>query len=230
MSRRLKSPARTRTASGTCLSSDTGAGGEPQDRALPARRLEETQQMTTSQTQNIRDLRQWVCWRSEERDGKSTKIPYSPITGRRASSTNPDTWGGYPEAVRACRKRGYDGLGFVFTEDDPFCGVDLDGCLDPLTEEIEPSAWTIIEELDSYTEVSPSGTGVHILVRAALPEGRNRKGRFEAYDRGRYFTVTGRHLAGSPQRIENRQEELQCVVRRVFGEEDTNGHTKPVPA
>jgi hypothetical protein len=130
--------------------------------------------------------------------------------------------------VRACKEEGHTGVGFVFTPEDDLCGVDLDGCLDPLTEEIEPWAWTIIEELDSYTEISPSGKGVHILVRAALPEGRNRKGRFEAYDRGRYFTVTGRHLAGSPQRIENRQEELQCVIRRVFGEENTNGHKKPV--
>jgi hypothetical protein len=177
---------------------------------------------------NMRDLRQWLCWRSEERDGKPTKIPYSPITGGRASSTTPETWAGYEEAVRACKEEGYTGVGFVFTSEDDLCGVDLDGCLDPLTEEIEPWARTIIEELDSYTEISPSGTGVHILVRATLPEGRNRKGRFEAYDRGRYFTVTGRHLAGSSQRIENRQEELQCVARRVFGEESTNGHTKPV--
>src|SRR5215204_4288899 len=179
---------------------------------------------------NMRDLRQWLCWRSEERDGKLTKIPYSPITGGRASSTTPETWAGYEEAVGAARERGYDGIGFVFTPEDDLCGVDLDKCLDPETGEIEPWAWTIIEELDSYTEISPSGTGVHILVRAALPEGRNRTGRFEAYDRGRYFTVTGRHLAGSPQRIENQQEELQCVVRRVFGEESTNGHAKPVPA
>src|SRR5215217_3901104 len=179
-------------------------------------------------TLNLRDLRQWLCWRSEEREGKPTKIPYSPITGERASSTVPETWAGYEEAVRACKEEGYTGVGFVFTPEDDLCGVDLDGCLDPLTKEIEPWAWTIIEELDSYTEISPYGKGVHILVRAALPEGRNRKGRFEAYDRGRYFTVTGRHLAGSPQRIENRQEELECVVRRVFGEESTNGHTKLV--
>ena len=92
-------------------------------------------------------------------------------------------------------------------------------CLDPETGEIESWAWEIIEELDSYTEISPSGTGVHILVRGELPEGRNRKGRFEAYDRGRYFTVTGKHLAGTPQSIESRQEELRGVVRRVFGSE-----------
>ena len=103
------------------------------------------------------------------------------------------------EAVRACKERGYGGIGFVFTPEDDLCGVDLDGCLDPETGEIEPWAWEIIEELDSYTEISPSGTGVHILVRGELPEGRNRKGRFETYDRGRYFTVTGKHLAGTPQ-------------------------------
>jgi len=171
-------------------------------------------------TLNIRDLRQWLCWRSEERDGKPTKIPYSPLTGQRASSTIPETWTGYEEAVRACKEHGYGGIGFVFTSEDDLCGVDLDGCLDPETGEIEPWAWTIIEELDSYTEISPSGAGVHILVRGELPAGRNRKGRFEAYDRGRYFTVTGKHLSGSPQSIESRQEELRgssgaCSGRRV---------------
>ncbi len=181
-------------------------------------------------TQSMRDLKQWLCWRSEERDGKPTKIPYSPLTGQRASSTTPETWTGYEEAVRACKEYGYGGIGFVFTSEDDLCGVDLDGCLDLETGEIEPWAWTIIEELDSYTEISPSGTGVHILVRGELPAGRNRKGRFEAYDRGRYFTVTGKHLSGSPQSIESRQEELQGVVRRVFGEESANGHTKPVAA
>jgi hypothetical protein len=179
---------------------------------------------------DIRDLRQWLVWRSEERDGKPTKIPYSPITGQRASSRTPETWTGYEEAVRACKEEGYGGIGFVFTSEDDLCGVDLDGCLDPVTGEIEPWAWTIIEKLDSYTEISPSGTGVHILVRGELPAGRNRKGRFEAYDRGRYFTVTGKHLAGTSQTIERRQEELGVVVRRVFGEDSANGHTKSVAA
>src|SRR5687767_5404260 len=132
--------------------------------------------MTAAQTQSIRDLRQWVCWRSEERDGKTTKIPYSPITGRKARSTDSETWGSYPEAVRAGKERGYDGIGFVFTAADPFCGVDLDRCLDPKTGQVEPWAREIVEELNSYAEVSPSGIGVHILVRATMPEGRNRKG------------------------------------------------------
>lgn len=181
-------------------------------------------------TQNMRDLRQWLVWRSEERDGKPTKIPYSPLTGQRASITTPETWAGYEEAVKAAREHGYGGVGFVFTPDDDLCGVDLDKCRDPETGEIEPWAREVIEELASYTEVSPSGTGVHILVRGVLPAGRNRKGRFEAYDRGRYFTVTGKHLAGTPKSIECRQKELHGVVRRVFGEPSTNGHGAPVTA
>src|SRR5215203_3329960 len=176
----------------------------------------------------IRDLRQWLCWRSEERDGKPTKVPYSPATGKRADSTVPETWTSYQEAVRACKEEGYGGIGFVFTPKDDLCGVDLDKCLDPATGEIEPWAWKIIEELDSYTEISPSGTGLHVLVRAALPKGRNRKGRFEVYDRSRYFTVTGKHLADMRRTIEKRQDELQNVARHVFGEDSANGHTEPV--
>src|SRR5829696_5541347 len=181
-------------------------------------------------TLDTKDLRQWLCWRIEERDGEPTKVPYGPRTGQRADSTAPETWGGYDEAVTAYEEHSYDGIGFVFTPDDDLCGVDLDKCVDPETGEIEPWARIIIEELDSYTEISPSGTGVHVLVRATLPEGRNRKGRFETYDRDRYFTVTGKHLAGTPETIEGRQEELRAVVGRVFGEESTKGHAKPVAA
>jgi hypothetical protein len=184
----------------------------------------------TVETQNIRDLSQWLCWRIEGRDGKPTKVPYSPLTGEKASSTDPETWAGYSEAVEAYREHGYAGIGLVFSEDDPFCGVDLDGCLNPETGEIEGWAQEIIEELDSYTEVSPSGSGIHVLVKGELPPGRNRKGRIEMYDRGRYFTVTGRHLAGAPHGIENRQEQLTSLARRVFGElEGANGHKTPSP-
>jgi len=186
--------------------------------------------MIVDTQRNIRDLRQWLCWRIEERDGRPTKVPYSPLTGERASTTNPESWASYSEAVEAYREHGYAGIGVVFSEDDPFCGVDLDGCLNPETGEIEGWAQEIIEELDSYTEVSPSGSGIHVLVRGELQPGRNRKGRIEMYDRGRYFTVTGRHLAGTPPSIESRQEQLTSLARRVFGElEGVNGHKTPTP-
>jgi hypothetical protein len=193
--------------------------------ALPAQ-LKDAYMITD--TQKIRDLRQWLCWRIEERAGKPTKVPYGPLTDEQASSTDPKTWASYSETITAHREHGYDGIGFVFTPEDDLCGIDLDHCLDPHTGEIESWAQEIIDELDSYTEISPSGTGVHILVRGTLPPGRNRKGRFEAYDRGRYFTVTGRHLAGTPQSIEFRQDQLEHVVKRVFGssfEVSENGHS-----
>jgi AAA domain len=178
-----------------------------------------------TETQNIRDSRQWLCWRIEERDGEPTKVPYSPLTNTKADSTNPETWASYPEAVKACKEGEYDGIGFVFTPGDDLCGIDLDHCIDPETGEIEGWAQEIIEELDSYTEISPSGRGVHVLLRGYLPAGRNRKGRFEAYDRERYFTITGRHLAGTPREIESRQEPLERVAARMLGEpQSTNGH------
>ena len=76
-----------------------------------------------SESASIRDLHQWVCWRSEERNGKLTKIPYSPTTGARSDDS--ETWGTLIEAREAVRQRDYDGIGFVFTASDPFCGVDL---------------------------------------------------------------------------------------------------------
>jgi hypothetical protein len=195
---------------------------------LPAR-LKDTKIMTTN-TQNMRDLEQWVCWRYEERNGERTKVPYSPLRAKRADSTNPATWTHYTQAVAAYREHCYDGIGFVFTEEDPFCGVDLDGCRDPETGQLEPWAQAIVEELHSYTEISPSEAGLHILVRATLSDGRNRKDRIEMYDCERYFTVTGRHLEGTPHRIEVRQEQLLALRRRVLGEPvSANGQRTPRP-
>ena len=178
-------------------------------------------------TFNMRDLRQWLCWRSEERDGKPTKVPYSPATGKRADSTVPETWTGYQEAVRACKEKGYGGIGFVFTSGDDLCGVDLDRCLNPEIGEMESLAQEIIEALDSYTEVSPSGTGVHVLLRGELPPGRRRSGRIEMYDRARFFTITGHRLQDVPATINRRQEELTRLHRRVFGLEQPTRAMKP---
>jgi putative DNA primase/helicase len=72
---------------------------------------------------------QWVTWRLEKRDGDFTNVPYTPLTGRRASSTNLLTWGTFDDALADLRAgRRYDGIGFVFSSGDPYCGIDLDGC------------------------------------------------------------------------------------------------------
>jgi len=131
--------------------------------------------------------RQWVGWRLEDRDGKQAKVPYSPHGGR-ASSTDLMTWGTFEEALAVLDR--FDGIGFVFCSADPYTGVDLDGCRDPETGEIAPWAAEIVSALDSYTELSPSGTGVHIICKAKAPRG-GRRGRIEMYSRDRFFTVTG---------------------------------------
>lgn len=170
----------------------------------------------------MRELEQWLCWRFERREGKQTKVPISPHTGSRASSTDPATWASFSEAVQARKEHGYSGIGFVFSENDPYCGVDLDNCRDSETGQLEEWAHEIVEELASYTEISPSGRGVHIICRGDLPAGRNRKGSVEAYSSKRFFTVTGKRLEGTPEIVEDRTQELQNIARRVFGEAQSN--------
>jgi putative DNA primase/helicase len=151
---------------------------------------------------------QWVCYRSN-------KIPVNPKTGDNAKADEPATWGEFDQAVRhweAHRGNGIAGIGFEFSSADSCSGIDLDHCRDPATGEIEPWALEIVRRLNSYTEVSPSGMGLHIIVKASVPPGGNRKGRVEMYDSARYFTMTGHHLEGTPLNIEPRQAALQCFT------------------
>lgn len=147
-------------------------------------------------------LPQWVCWRWEwiPADGRWTKIPVNAANGRPASTTAPATWTTFVDALAFARRAGLPGVGFVVTEGDPFVGIDLDKCRDPQTGEIDAWAGQLIETFDSYTEISPSGTGVRIWIRTTtglLPDGSHgkRKGKIEAYGAWRYFTVTGHRLA-----------------------------------
>ena len=141
---------------------------------------------------------QWVCWRYEERAGsKKTKVPYTPGTLRRASSTDLMTWRSFSETLAAYEagEPPYDGIGFVFCSADPLAGIDLDGCRDPETGEVAPWAKKIISDAsEGYVEASPSGTGVHIIVEGRVRDGGVRRGPIEMYSRDRFFTVTGMGL------------------------------------
>uniref|UniRef100_UPI0034A1C922 phage NrS-1 polymerase family protein n=1 Tax=Halorussus halophilus TaxID=2650975 RepID=UPI0034A1C922 len=169
----------------------------------------------------LRDCEQWVCWRSEQRNGKATKIPVTPGSGEFASSTDRETWTTFEAALDYAETGGADGVGFVFTEDDPFVGVDLDDFRNPETGDVDGVAADIIERLDSYTEVSPSGTGFHVLVEGELPDGGNRRGSVELYEHARFFTVTGDHVAGTPTRVARRQDALAAIHREYV--QDTVG-------
>jgi putative DNA primase/helicase len=144
---------------------------------------------------------QWVCWRYEERDGKMTKIPYTPETGALASTADLMTWRTFEGALQCLEDEeartelklpAYDGVGFVFSSGDPYAGIDLDGCRDPETSEIEPWAQKVIDRVQAgYIEVSPSGRGVHIIVEGEVRGGGMRKGSIEMYSQRRFFTITG---------------------------------------
>ena len=147
--------------------------------------------------QEMRIFRQWVVWRYEDTDGpKPTKVPYSALNGRLASVTDPNTWASFDEAAHALTNSGmYSGIGFVLTEADPFAFIDLDdtkGDQTALDRQVK-----IFNEFDSYAERSPSGSGLHIIVKGALPSGR-RRSFIEVYSSARYMTMTGDIYRNAP--------------------------------
>jgi putative DNA primase/helicase len=137
---------------------------------------------------------QWVCWKLEERDDKMTKVPYTPGTLRKASSTDLMTWRSFSDALEAYERSEppYDGIGFCFCSADPFAGIDLDDCRDPETGVVEEWAQKLIDSVqEGYVEASPSGTGIHIILEGVVRGGAVKKGLIEMYSQTRFFTVTG---------------------------------------
>ena len=113
--------------------------------------------------QELKALAQWVAWREVLMDGKSKKIPVDPRTGDSASVNDPTTWASFSKAIKSYAAMSLDGIGFVLTADDPYVSVDLDDCRNPDTGAITPKAEKIVRTQKSYTEISPSGTGLHIF-------------------------------------------------------------------
>jgi hypothetical protein len=159
---------------------------------------------------------QWVLWRYEQRNGTVTKIPYQ-VGRRRASSTEPSTWASLEAVISEWRQtpNWYAGPGFVFSPNDPFCGIDLDDCLD---REGKPKPWArgVVERFsDSYMEISPSGEGLKIWVRGAVPANLAGvgvgDGQIEIYDHARYFALTGRIFRGAPRQIEDHSADVRAL-------------------
>jgi len=119
----------------------------------------------------------WVCWSGD-------KIPKNPHTGGNAMPNNPQTWGSYDKAVSAISKYNFQGIGFMFAS--PYFGVDLDKCIDNVDFVDE-----FVDTLQSYTEYSKSGNGIHIICKGKLPTGARRRGAVEMYSKGRFFIMTG---------------------------------------
>jgi putative DNA primase/helicase len=176
---------------------------------------------------------QWLLWRRETVAGREAKVPYS-VRGHRASSTNPRDWAEFPSALAEWRRRPerYAGLGFVFSPDDSFVGIDLDDCLD---SDSAPKAWAqgiVARFSDTYMEISPSGKGLKIWANGRLPASvggvRIGDGQIEMYDRGRYFTVTGGVFRGAPLQVEDHSVDVLALYERLVGPQKRHWPLQPV--
>lgn len=180
--------------------------------------------------QELKNAPQWILWRSEERDGKKTKVPYQ-IDGSMAQSSNKRTWSTFPTIIKFYNNRDYDGIGFMFSKDDPFIGIDIDHCVEDGV--LSPFAQEIVDSVGSYTEFSPSGEGVHIIAKGKIPlrgQGTGRKNPelgLEVYRHGRYFTFTGNSLGIGA--IEERTDRLKELFNKYLKDkkEETKASSPP---
>ncbi|NLX48842.1 MAG: hypothetical protein GXY82_02990 [Methanospirillum sp.] len=179
----------------------------------------------------LREYPQWVLWRSEHRadDPKPTKVPcYVKETDdgpqlRRASTTDPTTWCDF-ETVLANYERwheyGVAGIGFVFSANDPFVGIDIDT--------FNSETLNLARQFGSYAETSQSGNGLHVIVKGRKPGKKCRHGPYELYDAGRFFVMTGKHIAGTPDDVVEADEgSLEEFYRQVEPESDPESIPTP---
>ncbi|MEM6778215.1 MAG: hypothetical protein AAF670_11215 [Planctomycetota bacterium] len=161
--------------------------------------------------EEIKQLKRWVCWARECRDKKWAKGP-KQCNGRFAKSTSSDTWESFENVLAAYQSdESMAGIGFVLG--DGYAGIDLDSCYDADDDVAEDSVHEVVELIGSYAEISPTQTGLKILVKGKLPKGRRSSGAdaeidVECYDGGRFFTTTGQCWAGGPSHIRTAESEL----------------------
>lgn len=153
----------------------------------------------------LKKLKQWCCWCGD-------KLPKNPYTGGNAQSNNPETWSDFDTAVAAVEKYHFDGIGFQFA--NGYFGVDLDHCINNADFVDE-----FVETLQSYTEFSKSGTGVHIICKGKLPDGRRRRGNVEMYCTGRYFIITGNLYNEKYKEIKDCSESIKVLHSKYLFDE-----------
>ena len=147
--------------------------------------------------QELKQLKHWCGFRIENRNGKETKVPINAYTGEYGKSNDEGTWSDFQTALSSIKKYNCDGIGFYFKK--PYFGIDIDNVRSEIDQylkddESENIVGEFIELMASYSEISVSGNGVHIIAKGKLPKGGRRKGNVEVYDSGRFFVMTGNRL------------------------------------
>ncbi|HEX4607339.1 MAG TPA: hypothetical protein VH092_03960 [Urbifossiella sp.] len=196
---------------------------------------------------SLRKRRGWVYWIAKPRPaGKPSKVPRDPRTGRPASTTDPRTWGWFDAAYMRYldeRLEGRGGVGFVLPlhaitrPRDRLAGLDLDGVRDPESGDLDPFAAELLANLNTYAEVSPSGTGVKAIAAADLdPDAPKRQpfgsvpGRaIELYPQRQFFALTGQRVPGLPSTVKRRPDVL-AEIRREYLPDRATPRREPRPA
>jgi putative DNA primase/helicase len=183
--------------------------------------------------EELRQGKRFVAWRPEARKGKPkpAKVPYSPDAPKGASSKAPAQWMTFDQAVKYASVTMLAGIMRAFLHEDRMVGIDLDNCLDPAiptptVDDLAPWAAEIVKRLDTYTEISPSGTGVKLWAYGSMPPFSHKKGDVEMYGSeagktgpcGRFFTMTGHQLPGTPSIVGYRPDAILALHRKVFGD------------
>lgn len=164
----------------------------------------------------LQTYNQWIVWKYETVNDKVTKVPYS-LNGNKASVNNPNHWHTFNQVCNHTDQ--FDGIGFVLTDNDPFCFIDFDETTDK--NEFEKQLGIYNHFLDTYSETSPSGKGLHIITKAKLPNSGCRRGKVEVYSNRRFMTMTGnvynkQPIADSQQKIDNLIQSLQSENKIVM--------------
>ena len=187
--------------------------------------------MTSLTIDALKLQRRWILWRLERVGDKETKVPYQP-NGYKASDVNPAHWHTYAELEPVAHA--FSGIGLVLGTVDGVTvwGIDLDKCCDRATGKFSPESREVVISLDSYTEYSPSGTGVHVwcigdgeLPGPGLQKPHPGCKQIEIKGDGYYHTFTGWHITKTPAALEDRKERVVALYNCVV--ETARGMTKP---
>ena len=164
--------------------------------------------MTEINTSNIPEelkSESFMLWRLEQREGRKTKPPINPSSGFKGNVQDPKQWTDFDNAMRIHMGGRFrtNGISVVLHPGSELVGLDLDHCISDGT--FTQDAAEIINRVNSYSEISPSGKGVRIFLYGKLPEKGRRRGSIECYDEGRHLTVTGNHIPDTPKVINRDQ-------------------------
>jgi putative DNA primase/helicase len=165
----------------------------------------------------------WGVWRLVQRGKKPAKRPLNPGNGSPLKTNDTRGWGSFDRAIRAYdeHRLSYDGVGFLLTYTDPFIAIDLDKCRNPKTGKIKRWAREIIKEMNSYTEISPSETGIRIIIKGKKSRNtrKMKAGDLEIFYASFYVTITGQYLNEKPHEIKTRNLDEAKFFQEAFKSE-----------